>query len=80
VAKLPLPALLTPRPALASPTLEAEVLPTRQSARQGTKRRRVQVDADAVEAVNAQILGEIEAIQTIKPMLGRGKRTKISRK
>jgi hypothetical protein len=74
VAKLPPPA---------SPTPKVEVLPTRQSARQGTKRRWVQVDADAVDAVDAveaQILGEIEAIQTIEPMLGRRKRTKISRK
>ena len=53
MAKLPLPAPLTPGPALASPTPEAEVLPTQQSARQGTKQRRVQVDADAVEAVDA---------------------------
>jgi hypothetical protein len=80
VAKLPPPASPTPGPAPATPTPEAEVLPTRQSVRQGTKRRRVQVDADAVEAVEAQILGEIEAIQTIEPMLGRGKRTKISKK
>jgi hypothetical protein len=38
------------------------------------------VDADAVDAVEAQILGEIEAIQTIEPVLGCGKRTKISMK
>jgi hypothetical protein len=51
VAKLPPPASPTPRPAPATPTPEAEVLPTRHSVRQGTKRRRVQVDA--VEAVEA---------------------------
>jgi hypothetical protein len=32
------------------------------------------------DAVEAQILGEIEAIQTVEPVLGRGKRAKTSRK
>jgi hypothetical protein len=75
VAKLPPLASPTPGPALATPTPEVEVLPTQQLVRQGTKQRRVQVDA-----VEAQIMGEIKAIQTIEPMLGRGKRTKISKK
>ena len=80
MAKLPPPALPTPEPAPATPSPEVEVLPTRRSVRQGTKRQQVQADTDTVDTVEAQILGEIEAIQTIEPMLGRGKRTKISRK
>jgi hypothetical protein len=87
VAKLP-PAALepvpasspTPRPALASPTPEVEVLPRRRPARQGTKRRQAQVDAE--DLLQAQILGEIEATQseTIEPepVLRRGKRVKTS--
>jgi hypothetical protein len=34
---------------------------------------------DAEDAVDAQIMGEIEAIQASKPVLGRGKRVKISK-
>jgi hypothetical protein len=53
VAKLPPAALelaLEPAPA-SSPTPEAEVLPQRRPARQGTKRRQAQVDAeDLVQA------------------------------
>jgi len=47
-------------------------------ARQGTKRRQAQVDAE--DLVQAQILGEIAAIQLVEPVLGRGKRVRISRK
>jgi hypothetical protein len=49
VANLPLAAPEsppTPRPAPASPTPEVEVLPRRRPARQGTKRRQAQVDAE----------------------------------
>jgi hypothetical protein len=63
-------------PALPSP--EVEQFPQRLTARQGTKRQHMQVDADAVDsAVDAQILGEIAAVT---PALGRSKRVKISRK
>jgi hypothetical protein len=63
----------------ASPTLEAEALPPRRGLRQGTKRRQAQV-VESDSGVEAQILGEIEAIQTVEPVLGRGKRVKRSRK
>ena len=90
VAKLPLAPLETPAlraapaspvPELgpASPTPEVEALPPRRGPRQGTKRRQAQVVASD-DAVEAQILGEIEAIQTVEPVLGRGKRAKTSRK
>jgi hypothetical protein len=77
----PAPASLVPEPAPASPTPEVQVIP-RQSFRQGrgpkqgTKRRRTQME----NQVQAQILGEIEAIQLVEPVLGRGKRVRISRK
>ena len=88
VAKLPLVALEpvlasspTPGPAPASPTPEVEVLPRRRPARQGTKRRQAQVDAE--DLVQAQILGEIEATQSqaieLEPVLRRGKRVKTIR-
>jgi hypothetical protein len=32
------------------------------------------------DLVQAQILGEIEAIQAIEPVMGRGKRVKVSKK
>jgi hypothetical protein len=49
----------TPRLALAL-TLEVEVLPRQRLARQSTKRRQAQVNAE--DLVQAKILGEIEAI------------------
>ena len=92
VAKLPLAPLETPAPRAApaslvpelgpaSPTPEVEALPPRRGPRQGTKRRQAQAQVVASDdAVEAQILGEIEAIQTVEPVLGRGKRAKTSRK
>jgi hypothetical protein len=70
-------------PALGSPAPEVQVIPRRgfregRSPRQGTKRRQAQVDAE--DLVQAQILGEIAAIQLVEPVLGRGKRVRISRK
>jgi hypothetical protein len=90
VAKLPLvppatPALRAalaspvPKLALALPTPEAEALPLQRGPRQGTKRQQTQV-VESDGAVEAQILGEIKAIQTTEPALGRGKRAKRSRK
>jgi hypothetical protein len=90
VAKLPLVPLATPAPraapaspvpelALASPTPDAEALPPRRGPRQGTKRRQAQV-VDSESGVQAQILSEIEAIQTVEPVLGRDKRAKRSTK
>jgi hypothetical protein len=35
---------------------------------------------DAEDLAEAQILSEMEAIQAIEPVMGRGKRVKISRK
>jgi hypothetical protein len=78
VAKLLPPASPTPRPAPPSPTPEVEALPARRPARDSTKRRQAQVDVD--DLVQAQILGEIDTIQSIEPALGRGKRVKISKK
>ena len=79
VAKLP-PAAPEPVPA-SSPTPEVKVLPRRQPARQGTKQRQAQVDAE--DLVQAQILGEIEATQSqaieLEPVLRRGKRVKTIR-
>ena len=74
---LPLASLIA-RLSLASLALEVEVLPRRLPARQGTKRRRTQVDVE--DLVQAQILGEIEAIQAIEPVMGHGKRVKVSKK
>jgi hypothetical protein len=73
------PASPVPKLALASPTPEAEALPPRRGPRQGTKRRQAQV-VKSESGVEGQILGEIEAIQTVKPVLGRGKRAKRSTK
>jgi hypothetical protein len=80
------PALGSPAPgspALGSPALEVQVIPRRsfregRGPRQGTKRRQAHVNAE--DLVQAQILGEIEAIQLVEPVLGRGKRVRISRK
>jgi hypothetical protein len=90
VAKLPPVPPATPAPraapvspvpelAPASPTPEAEALPPRRGPRQGTKRRQAQV-VESDSGVEAQILCEIEAIQTVEPVLGRGKRVKRSTK
>ena len=76
VAKLP--ENQHPNPAPASPSPKVEPFPVWQPAKRGTKRRRAEVDAE--DAVGAQIMGEIEAIQASEPVLGRGKRVKISRK
>jgi hypothetical protein len=73
------PAFPVPKLALASPTLKAEALPLWQGLRQSTKRRQAQV-VELDSGVEAQILGEIEAIQTVEPVLGRGKRVNRSRK
>jgi hypothetical protein len=35
---------------------------------------------DAEDIMQAQILGEIAAIQLVEPVLGRGKRVRISKK
>jgi hypothetical protein len=90
VAKLPPVPPATPAPraapvspapelAPASPTPEAEALPPRRGPRQGTKRTQAQV-VESDSGVEAQILCEIEAIQTVEPVLGRGKRVKRSTK
>jgi hypothetical protein len=87
VAKLPPLAIPAPRaasispvpgPVLASPTPEVEVIPRRRGPKQGTKRGRRQMEVE--DQVQAQILGEIEAIQLVEPVLGRGKRVRISKK
>ena len=75
------PALGSPAPG--SLALEVQVILRRsfregRGARQGTKRRQTHVNAE--DLVQAQILGEIEAIQLVEPVLGRGKRVRISRK
>jgi hypothetical protein len=69
----PQAALVLPVPelALASLTLEVEALPLRRGPRQGTKRQQAQV-VDSDSAVEAQILGEINAIHTIEPCCNAG--------
>jgi hypothetical protein len=70
-------------PASGSPAPEVQVIPRRgfregRGPKQGTKRRQVQVNAE--DLVQAQIQGEIAAIQLVEPVLGHGKRVRISRK
>jgi hypothetical protein len=57
-----------------------EALPARRPTRQGTRRRQALVDVEDQDQVQAQILGEVEAIHPIELAMGRGKRVKISRK
>jgi hypothetical protein len=78
---LPLTSLIAgPSSALGSPIPEVEALLARQPTRQGTRRQRALVDVEDQDQVQAQILGEVEAIHPIEPAMGRGKRVKISRK
>jgi hypothetical protein len=70
-------------PASGSPAPEVQVIPRRgfregRGPKQGTKRRQAQVNAE--DLVQAQIQGEIAAIQLVELVLGRGKRVRISRK
>jgi hypothetical protein len=74
VAKLP--ENQHPDPALPIP--EVEPFPIQQPAKRGAKQRQAEVDAE--DAVDARIIGEIETIRASEPVLGRGKRVKISRK
>jgi hypothetical protein len=53
-------------------------IPRRRGIRQGTKRWHTQVDAE--DLLQAQILGDTAAIETVEPALGRGKRVNISKK
>ena len=87
MAKLPLAAILAPPaasispvpgPVPASPTPEVEVMPRRRGPKQGTKRGRRQIEVE--DQVQAQIIGKVEAIQLVEPVLGRGKRVRISKK
>jgi hypothetical protein len=73
------PATPAPEEAPASPTPEVEALSPQRGPRQGAKRRQAQVLASD-NAVEAQILGEIEAIQTVEPVLGRRESVKRSKK
>jgi hypothetical protein len=76
VAKLPAQGPAPgPIPGLAP---ELEVLHRQRGPRQGTKRRQAQVDAE--DLLQAQILGENVAIRLVEPVLGRGKRVKITKK
>ena len=65
-------------PASVSLAPELEVLHRRRGPKQGTKRRQAQVDAE--DLLQAQILGENVAIRPVEPVLGRGKRVKITKK
>jgi hypothetical protein len=74
-----LAALVLPDPvARVSPTPEVEAITRHQGPKQGIKRWQTQVDAE--DLLQAQILGEIAAIETVELALGRGKRVRISRK
>jgi hypothetical protein len=73
------PASPAPELALVSPTPEAEALAPRRGPRQGTKQRQAQV-VESDSGVEAQILGKIEAIQTVESVLGCRKRVKRSTK
>jgi hypothetical protein len=79
---LPVPSLRA-RPAPGSPAPKVQIIPRQgfkegRGLRQGTKQCQAQVDVE--DLVQAQILGEIAAIQLVEPVLGRGKRVRISKK